>query len=75
MWTAIDCHRRISSCSRAALSSYSSGGDDDDDDDDDGSDDDDDDDDSYYVEVSDGLDEIDISTAKENPIWTDDLVR
>ena len=59
---------------REALSSYSSssslGGSDDDD----GDDDDDDDDDSYCEEVCDDLDEMGISTAKENAILTDDLV-
>ena len=52
---------------REALSSYSSsssgGGNDD------GSDD------SHCEEVGDGRDEMDISTAKENAIWTDDLER
>ena len=56
---------------REALSSYSSssslGGSDDDGDDDD-------DDDSYCEEVCDDLDEMGISTAKENAILTDDLV-
>ena len=65
-------HRRIALSSPAALSSYSystssySSG---------GSDYDDDNEDVEEEEVDDGLDEIDISTAKENAIWTDDLVR
>ena len=79
------CDKLQGTTHREALSSYSSsssgGGSDDDGggdggDDDDGSDvDDDDDDDSYCEEVSDDLDEMGISTAKENAIWTDDLVR
>ena len=60
------CDKLQGTTHQEALSSYSSlsgggGGDDDDD--------------SYYEEVGDGRDEMDISTAKENAIWTDDLVR
>ena len=68
------CDKLQGTTQREALSSYSSsssgGGSDDDGGNDDGSDDD-----SYCEEVGDGRNEMDISTAKENPKRTPDLVR
>ena len=73
------CDKLQGTTHREALSSYSSsscgGGNDDRGGGDGGDDDDGSDDDSYCEEVGDGRNEIDISTAKENAIWTDDLVR
>ena len=76
-------HRRISSCSRRALSSYSYstssysssvGGDDDDDDDDDDVDDVGE---EYndYEDDDDGIYEMNISLTKKHAKWTPDLVK
>ena len=79
-------HRRITTCSRRALSSYSystssyssgvgiGGGDDDCDDNDVGEQDDDYEDDDDEDE-EDGLDEMNMPATKKHAIWTPDLVR
>ena len=68
-------HRRITSFSRVALSSYSTssysfGGDDDDDDDDDVGEEEEED----YEDDVDGIDEMDDPKIKTRAKWTDDLV-